>query len=65
MLVEGNAVQKFKDLMNSESQKIVLETLKYLCDHLWGKAPQAMTISNPDGSNVVIGLEVINVGKPE
>ncbi len=40
------------DLLNCSSKKIRLEALKYLSDRAWGKALQATTIGNPDGSPI-------------
>lgn len=61
ILVDCDAPTEFQNLLKSKNEKIKLETLKYLCDHLWGKAPQSTILSNPDGSAILAGVKVIYV----
>jgi len=43
---------KWKSLVNSEDERISLDALKYLTDRLYGKASQALAISDADGGPI-------------
>lgn len=42
----------WKSMLNSEDEKIRLDTAKYLTDRLYGKAPQAIEMSGKDGAPI-------------
>lgn len=45
LLAEINASAKWRKLANSEDERIVLDTLKYLSDRAYGKAPQSLDVN--------------------
>jgi hypothetical protein len=51
VLIEIDAVRKWKNLIESEDERIQLDTLKYLTDRAYGKPKQSMEVSTPDGSD--------------
>jgi hypothetical protein len=44
LLVEIKANQKWKNLAESEDERIQLDTLKYLTDRAYGKPPQSLDL---------------------
>ena len=58
LLAEINAHQKWLDLADSKDERIVLDTLKYLSDRAYGKAPQAMEVTGPQGGPIQAAITV-------
>jgi hypothetical protein len=54
LLAEINANRKWVSLANSDDERIVLETLKYLTDRAFGKARQTIEASGEGGGPIQI-----------
>lgn len=54
LLAKINQNQKWQQLANSEDQRIVLETLKYLSDRAYGKAKQTIEGAGANGEHLVV-----------
>lgn len=52
LLAEIKANHKWVELADSDDERIVLETLKYLTDRAHGKARQSMEVMGEDGGPV-------------
>lgn len=58
ILQKVDVVAKFVELIEHGHEKTKLEALKYLVDRVYGKAKQAVALENPDGSNIMSGIQV-------
>jgi hypothetical protein len=58
LLAEIKAESKWKKLADSDDERIVLDTLKYLTDRAHGKATQAMEVSGKDGTPIQAAIAV-------
>jgi hypothetical protein len=43
---------KWKSFLDSKDERIALDAIKYLTDRVYGKASQAVAISDPDGGPI-------------
>lgn len=59
ILSEIKAQSKWVKLAGSEDERIVLDTLKYLTDRAYGKAPQAMEHTGKDGEKLELVIRHI------
>jgi hypothetical protein len=59
LLAEIKAQSKWRALAASKDERIVLDTLKYLTDRAYGKAPQALEVGGKDGGPIEMVKRVI------
>lgn len=64
LLAEINAHKKWVNLANSDDERIVLESLKYLTDRAYGKANQAVEHTGPAGGPLKTEITVRFVEPP-
>jgi hypothetical protein len=62
LLAEIKAQSKWRKLAASDDERIVLDTLKYLTDRAYGKAPQDVKHSSDEDSPMKMKIEIVHVG---
>lgn len=53
-----NVPQKLADLAESKDERIRFDTLKFIHEQLYGRAPQSLSLTGADGSDLEIRLRV-------
>lgn len=48
----------WKRLLESKDERILLDSMKYLSDRIYGKAVERKEVSGPDGAAIPVSLEI-------